>query len=254
MKISICFGTLNRLAVLKTVIDSIIKEADKNKLDIEIIPVDGGSSDGTIEYLQKPNLFINWVIPVFIGKRTSYPDFMNKAIKVSSGDVIVQWNDDAYMQSNGWGNLFIEAGKHIEDKSVAGFRFPHIALSSPPNETIYVLKHDWDFKKNYENMLNDRFMCFGAYYRRSLKAYGLYHPHISFYFCDTELCRRILTLAGPKSLPFIKGCRVHHMRMHKDEKDRTVGDKRWFEDMNKCQNSTASIAKNKIVPDFIERL
>ena len=99
--ISIVTGTLNRLFLLPSLIKNTIDSNEK----LELVLVDGGSTDGTIDYIKSLNhpriKFIE------VGKRSTYPHFMNLGIKNSKYDIICQWNDDVLL-SNNWEEIFSE--------------------------------------------------------------------------------------------------------------------------------------------------
>lgn len=76
MDISIVTGTLNRKKILKDVVIPNTVELDK---DVELILLDGGSSDGTIEYinhLSHPRIKL-----IQLHKRSSYSNFMNIGVQ-----------------------------------------------------------------------------------------------------------------------------------------------------------------------------
>ena len=99
--ISIVTGTLNRLELLKKVIQNTV---DSNK-DIELVLVDGGSTDGTIDYIKElKNERINLIE---IGGRSYYWHYMNIGIKNSKFDYICQWNDDVLLENN-WTDVMDE--------------------------------------------------------------------------------------------------------------------------------------------------
>ena len=106
--LSIVTGTLNRLEILKHVIDNTVNKSDK----LELVLLDGGSTDGTIEYVRGlNNPLINFIE---IGERSSYPSFMNIGIKASKYDWIAQWNDDVLLV-NDWEDLFKLIESDISD-------------------------------------------------------------------------------------------------------------------------------------------
>ncbi len=95
MKASIITVCLNSA---KTIEDAIQSVLGQSYLDIEYIVIDGGSTDGTLEILEKYNGRIH--------KCISEPDkgiydAMNKGIKLSTGDVIAILNsDDIYAKDD----------------------------------------------------------------------------------------------------------------------------------------------------------
>lgn len=93
--ISIVTGTLNRLKFLPELIKNTV---DANEL-LELVLVDGGSTDGTIEYLK--NLNHPQIKLIEVGRRSSYPHYMNLGIRNAKYEFICQWNDDVLM-CNDW--------------------------------------------------------------------------------------------------------------------------------------------------------
>ena len=93
--ISIISGTLNRKENVKRLVESTIEKYNF----LELVLVDGGSTDGTVEYIESLNyenlIFVNY------GKRSSYPHFMNLGILNSSCEFICIWDDDAVL-INSW--------------------------------------------------------------------------------------------------------------------------------------------------------
>ncbi len=93
-KISYVLTTYNKLPYLKTVLDNVIKFIDYETE--EVIIIDGGSVDGTIEYLQQ--LKNNNQISKFISEK----DFgeahgFNKSFFLSEGEFIKILTDDDYI-------------------------------------------------------------------------------------------------------------------------------------------------------------
>ena len=99
--ISIVTGTLNRGPFLQGLIENTVEANEK----LELVLVDGGSDDGTIEYIKEENHPRIKLIEV--GQRSSYPHFMNLGIKHASHDIICQWNDDVLLV-NDWEEVFSE--------------------------------------------------------------------------------------------------------------------------------------------------
>lgn len=94
MIISLITATYNSLKYLPQVIESIQKQSFRN---IEYLIVDGGSTDGTVEYLKQSDQ---------ISRIISEPDkgiydALNKGIKLSTGDVIgFLHSDDIFATQN----------------------------------------------------------------------------------------------------------------------------------------------------------
>lgn len=179
--LSIITGTLNRLEILKHVIDNTVNRSDK----LELILLDGGSTDGTIEYVKGlNNPQINFIE---IGERSSYPSFMNIGIKAAKYDWIAQWNDDVLLVNN-WEDIF----PLIEDGGYDAYIF------------------DWtrgtldDYNKNLGNInMNPALfgsywikfhdcMNFGIYKKNIFREIGMYDTKFKYYECDHDMTTRCL--------------------------------------------------------------
>jgi glycosyltransferase involved in cell wall biosynthesis len=93
-KISIITVVLNNRKYIKDCIESVIKQ---NYNNYEHIVIDGGSTDGTIDIIEKYRGHISILI--------SEPDHgiydaMNKGIKISTGDIVGILNSDDYYNNN----------------------------------------------------------------------------------------------------------------------------------------------------------
>lgn len=89
LKISVVTPTLNRRKFIKQALDSVKRQRYP---EIEHIVVDGGSTDGTIKFLEKyieENPYVR-----LIKTRTSFSHQFNVGLRNSSGDVLVYLPDD----------------------------------------------------------------------------------------------------------------------------------------------------------------
>ena len=92
MKISLITATYNSIQHLPDVINSIQQQSF---LNIEYIVIDGGSTDGTIEYLREINLITQLVSEPDKG----IYDALNKGIQLATGDIIGFLHSDDLLAS-----------------------------------------------------------------------------------------------------------------------------------------------------------
>ncbi|MCD4680447.1 MAG: glycosyltransferase [Bacteroidales bacterium] len=94
MKISIITPSYNQAAFIETTINSVLSQ--KGDFDLELIVVDGGSTDSTIEILEKYSKYITWVSEEDKGQAHA----VNKGIAMSTGEIIGWLNsDDIYLEN-----------------------------------------------------------------------------------------------------------------------------------------------------------
>ncbi|CAG9622713.1 Ubiquinone biosynthesis O-methyltransferase, mitochondrial [Sutcliffiella rhizosphaerae] len=94
MKTSIIILTYNQLHLTKQCLKSIIKNTQQK--DLEIIVIDNGSSDGTIDYLKSiPHLEI-----ISNGKNLGFAKGCNQGLDIATGDQILFLNNDTIVTKN----------------------------------------------------------------------------------------------------------------------------------------------------------
>jgi glycosyltransferase involved in cell wall biosynthesis len=99
-EVSIVLGSYNRLSYLKKTILTIREEIESFQLEAEIIVVDGGSDDGSVQWLVEQRDIISIIQHnrgIWKGhqiKRRSWGYFMNLAFKAASGKFIMMVSDD----------------------------------------------------------------------------------------------------------------------------------------------------------------
>lgn len=102
MKLSIVTINYNNLSGLINTVESVIKQT---WLDFEYIIIDGGSTDGSVEYLnEKSSNFDFFISELDLG----IYDAMNKGIKVAKGDYLLFLNSGDYiLDSHGLYDIFV---------------------------------------------------------------------------------------------------------------------------------------------------
>lgn len=180
-KISIVTGTLNRCNLLPGLIENTVDADDR----LELVLVDGGSTDNTIPYIKSLNH--ERIKFIEIGRRSSYPHFMNLGIKHASHDLICQWNDDVILL-NKWQEVF----DTIQD-----------------NNDFYLFS--WSNDGRVWNLLNEAnkggeiVMNYGIYRRYVFSIAGLYNTRYKYYCADGEMSLRAYCMECEfKNCPNIK--------------------------------------------------
>ncbi len=99
-KVSIVIVTYNAKSFIKTAIESVSKQTYTN---IELVIIDGNSSDGTVDILKNSNEIAFWLSEPDVG----IYDAMNKGIKYATGEWIVFLGaDDVFYDSKSISSVF----------------------------------------------------------------------------------------------------------------------------------------------------
>jgi glycosyltransferase involved in cell wall biosynthesis len=188
--ISIVTGTLNRLKYLGGLIENTVHSGG---YDIELVLVDGGSTDGTVEYIKRVNH--PRVKLVEVGKRSSYPHYMNLGVKAARHENICQWNDDVLLY-NDWDDVFTtiddehdaylfnwkegdtDSMKYLNWSNCAGIR-----------DNGWKLHNCADY--DYPNPVKGEIvMNYGIYKKDVFRKHGLYNTAYQYYCADGEMAMR----------------------------------------------------------------
>jgi glycosyltransferase involved in cell wall biosynthesis len=103
-KISIIVPTLNQARFIEETIQSVLSQ---NYPNLELIVLDGGSTDGTLDILQKYSDSLTWISEPDKGQ----VDAINKGLKMVTGDIVAYLNsDDIYTP-----NALLTVGKYFLD-------------------------------------------------------------------------------------------------------------------------------------------
>jgi glycosyltransferase involved in cell wall biosynthesis len=172
-KISIVTGTLNRRKLLPRVVENTVDADDR----LELVLVDGGSTDGTQEYvasLGHPRIkFIE------VGHRSPYPHFMNEGLRQASHEWICQWNDDAFLV-NPWSDVF----DGIDDAMVYPFSWK---VDGWPRfkDKNWVILDSLAPDGSGELVVN-----YGLYHKDVFRKVGMYNNAYRFYCTDADMAHR----------------------------------------------------------------
>ena len=234
--ISIVTGTLNRAGLLPNLIKNTVLSDSR----LELVLVDGGSSDGTIEYINELNH--PQIKLIEVGCRSSYPHFMNLGIKNSSYDIICQWNDDVLLV-NGWDEVILE----IEDEyDFYLFNWKYGSLENIKDQNWingFDQKDGWclynDAKVGGQIVMN-----YGLYRKKIFKEIGMYNPDYQYYCADGDMSYRAYRFGyRDKDLKHIKVCSIPAQKVANSY----PGD-------NELYNKNMNLYQQKILPEGIEKL
>ena len=125
MKISIITTTYNSVKTAEDTIKSVLNQVGA---EIEYIIMDGGSTDGTLEIINK---YQDRIIRVVSEKDGGMYDAMNKGIKMATGDIVGILNSDDFYATN-------DIIKNVADK------FEETGVDCVWGDLIYVQDKDLD--------------------------------------------------------------------------------------------------------------
>jgi glycosyltransferase involved in cell wall biosynthesis len=192
LKISVVTGTLNRRAALPGLMANTVDA----HTGLELVLVDGGSTDGTIEYITQ--LDHPRVRFVQVGRRSSYPHFMNLGIRNSTCEFVCQWNDDVIL-TNSWEQVLRE----LDESEVYIFAWR--------KQRRFALWPKWTLINTVQPDGSGQIvMNYGVYHRDVFRRIGLYCNDYEFYCADGDMSYRAWAFGCKvKCLP---GIRVLSMR------------------------------------------
>lgn len=203
--ISVVMGSKNRKNLIKATIESIRNNGFKG--NIEIIVIDGGSTDGTCDWLasQKDVLTIiqpNYNIKSDKGynvKAHSWGEFMNIGFKFSHADFICMVSDDLILAPGCLQNGYDEIRARIDNgEKIGGGAF--YFCEYPRHNYYRIIK----LPNDYVNINH------GFYYKPALENVGwLDEKSFNFYSGDGDIAMR-LNIAGWKILK-LKNCFALHL-------------------------------------------
>ena len=206
VELSIVLGTYNRYGHLAALMDSIRETVTR---PYEVVVADGGSTDGTREYLvAQPDV-------VFIGERALHGavNAYNKAFGLARGRYVAHLNDDCRLLG---GCLDAACALLDADERIGQVALPFIDGQGPP-------------QVNYVHMdgINVLYANFGVLRREVGNALGWWGDYLHTYGGDCELSFRIWE-AGYR-VAALKGYALHHYR-EQDELRRENVESRHFLD------------------------
>ena len=180
--ISIVTGTLNRLGMLPSLIENTVLSDER----LELVLVDGGSTDGTIDYIKQLNH--PQIKLIEVGSRSSYPHFMNLGIQAATHEVICQWNDDVIL-CNEWSEVFIELQSN-HDFYLFNWKYGSYDDIKNPEWMRGVDHHDGWCLCNIADSGGEIVMNYGLYKKKIFREIGMYNPEYRYYCADGDMAYR----------------------------------------------------------------
>lgn len=146
MKLSVITLTYNKLDYTKKFVESLFKYTN----DFELIVVDNGSTDGTVEYLKS----LDGVKTIFNDVNLGYSKANNQGIELATGEYIGFLNNDILLSPN-W---FEECEKVFQVENV-GFISPRHVNPHYDNTNsksyITYFKNNFNYKNTYEKNFDE---------------------------------------------------------------------------------------------------
>jgi glycosyltransferase involved in cell wall biosynthesis len=183
--VSIVLGSYNRKQFLKQAIESIRRNGIT--VPYEIIVVDGGSTDGALEWLTRQPDVITIIQHnrTSVGeqsvKRRSWGYFMNLGFKCAEGQYIVMMSDDALLVPG----AVMNGMRHCETLSRAGRQIGAVAF----------YWRNWPEQQEYWVGLtlgSKMFVNHGMYVRSALEQVGwIDQDRFEFYYADGDVCLKL---------------------------------------------------------------
>lgn len=183
--VSVVLGSFNRRNFLKLTIGSVRQEMVG--LDAEIIVVDGGSTDGSLQWLMRQKDVLTIVqhnhgtwngAPV---RRRSWGYFMNLGFLAASGEYICMLSDDCLLVPGAIRNGLDE----VERSSALGAKVGAVAF----------YWRNWPEQDDYWvglTLLGRMFVNHGLYRRAALEEVGFADENTyAFYHADGDLCLKL---------------------------------------------------------------
>lgn len=234
--ISIVTGTLNRVDLLPKLIENTVLSNDK----IELVLVDGGSTDGTLDYVKSLNN--DRIKLIEVGSRSPYSHFMNLGIENATHEWICQWNDDVVL-INKWEEVFKEIDNNNDFYL---FNWKYGNFSDVTNKKWLegdLYTNGWCLVDETTNN-GEIVMNYGLYNKKIFSEIGMYNNAYKYYYADGDMAYRAHKFGFKhKSLRHIKVCSlITPKKATHDINDTKV----YRENLNKYNNN--------ILPDNLEYL
>lgn len=192
--ISIVTGTLNRMEYLPQLLENTVKADER----IELVLVDGGSTDDTLPFLRWNAKVNDRIKLIEVGERSPYPHYMNLGVKAASHELVCQWNDDVFL-CNKWQDVF-DTIDDEHDAYIFNWKTGNQDDMNNPewlkcsgmrdNGWIVINNADYDYPESRGEKEKEVCVNYGIYKKQVFRDYGLYNDNYWYYCADGEMATR----------------------------------------------------------------
>lgn len=195
MKVSIVIPNLNGAGWLRDSIESLYAQTEQ---DFELIIVDNGSTDESLEVARSYQGRENYTL-IEEGKNTGFSAAVNRGIRLSRGEFVLLFNNDAFAEPDMLAELLRTAQSDERIFAVQSFMIRHFERELADDAGDYVTLFGWACKRG-DGMRADRYQtqkrifsaCGGAslYRKAILDEIGLFDETFFAYFEDVDISWR----------------------------------------------------------------
>lgn len=139
-KVSVITACLNSERHIERTIQSVLSQSYKN---IEFIIVDGGSTDKTLEIINKYTKFIAYLISE---PDNGIYDAQNKGLKLATGDILCVLNSDDCFYDN---HVIEKVVDFLKNKEDIDFVYGNMLCLNPETQQAYLKKYPARLKKRF---------------------------------------------------------------------------------------------------------
>lgn len=231
--VSVIIPNWNGLELMKICLPSLLKQSYEN---FEVIVVDNGSSDGSVNYLKVKFPQIKNVV---LSKNFGFSKAVNEGIKASKGEFIFLLNNDTEVDKDCIRELVCAVEEHSEVGFVSAkiLKFDRRGIIDNAGDYLDSVGH---LLTRGLNEKDDKNFQVGEYIflatgggslikRQVFNKIGFFDESYFFYMEDADLCFRA-QLAGFKGW-FEPEAKIYHMRMASSKKNPVLFDTLVFRNM-----------------------
>ncbi len=214
LKVSVVIPNLNGAGWLKNSIQSIYAQTMQ---DFELIVIDNGSSDESLEIARSYKEKSNYTL-IENKTNTGFSAAVNKGIKISKGEYILLFNNDAFAQPDFIEQLLLTAQKSDKIFAVQSLMIRHFERDICDDAGDYVMLFGFACKRG-DGMYWHRYLkqkrifsaCGGAslYNKKILDEIGLFDELFFAYFEDVDISWRANSL-GYKNM-YCPSAKCYHI-------------------------------------------